>query len=117
MYDCDLLIVARFFLCLLLRHFFSTLLVVLTSVALGGNTKYVLMGGKDAEELRINPLLTQNIREITYICCVERYFYKSEESSYFIRLLRMDGVLGADDGCKLGSLFIESTPFNTLTTR
>ena len=42
--DCALLIVARFFLRLVLRHFFSTLAGVLTSVTLGGTKKYVLIG-------------------------------------------------------------------------
>ena len=44
MSNCALLIVDSFFLCLVLRIFFRTLVGVLTSVTLGGNTKYALMG-------------------------------------------------------------------------
>ena len=43
MSDCALFIVASFFLIIVLRRFFSTLVGVITSVTLGGTTKYVLM--------------------------------------------------------------------------
>ena len=46
MYDCDLFIVSRFILRLVLQLLFSTLVGVLTSATLGGTTKYVLMGFK-----------------------------------------------------------------------
>ena len=41
--DCVIIIVAIFFLRLVLRRFFSILVGVITSVTLGGTTKYVLM--------------------------------------------------------------------------
>ena len=46
MSDCDLLIVAIFFLCLVLRSLFRTLVGVLTSATLGGTAKYLFTGFK-----------------------------------------------------------------------
>ena len=43
MSDCALFMVDIFLLRLVLRRFFSTLVGVITSVTLGGTTKYVLM--------------------------------------------------------------------------
>ena len=68
--------------------------------------------GKDAAVSRIHPLLPQRIRAITYIGGVNRYFYKSEESFYFLPLLGADDVLGADDGQTMVSVFIYLTPVN-----
>ena len=42
--NCALIYVSKFFLIMVLRRFFSTLVSVLTSVTLGGTIDYVLMG-------------------------------------------------------------------------
>ena len=44
--ECTILIVAIFFLRLVVHRFFSTLVGVLTSDTIGGTTKYVLMAFK-----------------------------------------------------------------------
>ena len=63
--------------------------------------------GKRCIGVKYPSAIAPSFRAITYIGFVNSYFYKSEESFYFLQLL------GADNGQMLRSVFIDSTTVNT----